>query len=1020
MDSTIHVLSNTLVQNENTQEKCPTLTSTGVLDSAPCHQKNGFICQTDGQDCNTWKRTPECTANHVENQKLNRRAVRSVASQTSIPDLVTMAMQLDAAGLSGSSSVAGLLFSIDYAMENEEDTNKTYLVTCLQGLEQLSNYLQLPDIRSSALYTNLTTVVYFGVNSLLQAILTSCSEIMWTTSERQNLTLLAVDILSSIQQSSNVTQEASLQTPMFSILQTSFNSSTVGHQVLSTPNSAAEFVFPSQSALQSVLQSVPFLHVQMMTFPANPFIKDTSINITTTVASLSFLSEDQELYVHNLQESFQVFLQQQSPSNNTQQFNISADKALQLSLKATPYGSTLVVIITVNQGVKLDLYHGRDLVSKTQLTKQNDTDSYKWILAPEMFSNPNASQLFLVAPSNTAGLKSLQMGVSTFSVQCVYWSPDKQMWNSDGCVVGPQTNPSQVQCLCNHLTFFGSSFLVKPVEVDVTRTAEYFARIAENPVFVILLACFFAVYILVVLWARKMDRRDQAQSRIIVPPDNDPFGLYHYLITVDTGRRRGAGTSAKVHLSIAGMDSPFGPILLSDGRRRLFRTGSVDVFLVHVPFPLGELKALTLSHDATGPHKTWYVSQVTILDVQLNKFWHFLCNSWLSNPPKGDSLSKTFKAAADEELRSFRNIFIKKTLQGFWDEHIWLSVLNHPPRSVFTRVQRVSCCMCLLLCTIVINLMFWEMPQGSYPVLISLGSFNLTWKDIMIAVESALLMFPVNLLIIFIFRNTRPKEKSSEGKTKKGKKVPNAKTGQTRQLSLATVMEDLLALARTLSQTSRNSLEVDLNQESSQNVMVLLQIIPQLLQKQFYGPLTVSGPLSQLSNDDLHVLFCGHYVSRKLKKVSSDLHQLGNHSIPDQQEYEGILTQLEAVVELVDKSLSPLPAQRPSQKKEVKKKRLPWWFLFVGWFLLIAISVVSTYFSMMYGFLYGRESSIRWIISMALSLFQSIFILQPLKVVGFAIFFALVLKKVDEDEDDLLDGEFGASEEYQIYDETTL
>ncbi|XP_077144673.1 polycystin-1-like protein 2 [Ranitomeya variabilis] len=75
---------------------------------------------------------------------------------------------------------------------------------------------------------------------------------------------------------------------------------------------------------------------------------------------------------------------------------------------------------------------------------------------------------------------------------------------------------------------------------------------------------------------------------------------------------------------------------------------------------------------------------------------------------------------------------------------------------------------------------------------------------------------------------------------------------------------------------------------------------------------------------------------------------------------------------------------------------------------------------MMYGFLYGKDSSVRWIVSMTLSLFQSIFILQPLKVVGFAVFFALILKKVDEDEEELLDTELGIADEYLTCDETAL
>ncbi|XP_041077404.1 polycystic kidney disease protein 1-like 2 [Polyodon spathula] len=66
--------------------------------------------------------------------------------------------------------------------------------------------------------------------------------------------------------------------------------------------------------------------------------------------------------------------------------------------------------------------------------------------------------------------------------------------------------------------------------------------------------------------------------------------------------------------------------------------------------------------------------------------------------------------------------------------------------------------------------------------------------------------------------------------------------------------------------------------------------------------------------------------------------------------------------------------------------------------MLVSISVISTFFTMLYGLKYGKESSIKWVLSMALSLFQSIFILQPLKVLGLAIFFALILKRMDDEE----------------------
>ncbi|CAJ0953968.1 unnamed protein product [Ranitomeya imitator] len=834
-------------------------------------------------------------------------------------------------------------YAIDGRMMDEAaDSSTIRLVDTLLLLKELSVGMQSQDISSSTISANLSTVLYYGINSILQSVLSSCSAISWTQSERQSITNAALGIMNDYQVAMlpNLTQPMVLQTPSFSVLLSSVNTSEINKFTLSYPDPAAEIIFPSRTALQSVLQSLSSVQVQMMSFSQNPYIMDSSFNISGTVASLSVLNDKEELSMQNLSDNFQetrasmewalgdngfrglgvkIFLPR-TASSGTQPTPVqtSADKALQLLLKINPPGSTLVVIVSVNHGVRLDLYHGLKVISKAQVTLQSVLDSYTWILTPDMISNPTASQLFLVSPSNTYGIQNLQLKVSTFTVQCAFWNANLQNWSSDGCLVGPQTTVTKVQCLCNHLSVFGSSFLVLPVEIDVTRTAEYFSRISENPVIVVLVACFYFCYILIVLWARRMDLRDQMQNRLVIPRDSDRCALYRYLITVCTGHRRGAGTSAKVCLSLCGAENQFGPILLSDTRHQVFRSGNVDVFILFVPFPLGELKSITLNHDGSGAQKSWYVTQVTVQDVQLKMSWHFLCNSWLA---RRDSLSKTFKAANDQELRSFRNIFLQKTLRGLRDEHIWISILNHPARSVFTRVQRVSCCMCLLLCTIVINLMFWELPQTVYPVIISVGSFILTWKDIMIAFESAILMFPVNLLIIYIFRNTQVKEtKGAKRKIKKGKQVPDAKKSPPIQPSFNMVLKvstklwidflDLSETVRTLSQTSRNTLEVDLDQESNENFTVLLQIISHLLQKQLTpGPLSTSAPLAQLSIDELHSLFCAHYVSRKLKKVSQDLQQLGGQQVPDKQHHEEFLTQLQALLHILDKSVPPLPTQ---------------------------------------------------------------------------------------------------------------
>ncbi|XP_017948680.2 polycystic kidney disease protein 1-like 2 [Xenopus tropicalis] len=274
----------------------------------------------------------------------------------------------------------------------------------------------------------------------------------------------------------------------------------------------------------------------------------------------------------------------------------------------------------------------------------------------------------------------------------------------------------------------------------------------------------------------------------------------------------------------------------------------------------------------------------------------------------------------------------------------------------------------------------------------------------MIGLESAILMFPVNLLIIYIFRNTQSRVVKTERiKSKNSNHDHHCKFSKTpsMQPSITSVLEDLEKIVRILKRDSEeNGPEEEMPLESTCKISFLLQLIIELLHKQPPpASLKETIPLSHLSSESLRFLFCAHYISRKLRKVSCDLQKTGGQDFKDKHHFDESLKWLKIILDVLDKCVPPLPTQRPPSKRPKLHKRLPWWFLFIGWSLLFAISAVSTYFTMMYGFQYGKQSSIRWIISMALSLFQSIFILQPLKVIAFALFFALVLKKVEEDED---------------------
>ena len=136
------------------------------------------------------------------------------------------------------------------------------------------------------------------------------------------------------------------------------------------------------------------------------------------------------------------------------------------------------------------------------------------------------------------------------------------------------------------------------------------------------------------------------------------------------------------------------------------------------------------------------------------------------------------------------------------------------------------------------------------------------------------------------------------------------------------------------------------------------------------------------------------YLYRQLHHVEKELGLLGPSHFPNPDNYNRAMQQVKGMkshLEFHHPSPSldgDRPNRCPSPEESIdsnaNKKRsqggLPWWFVFIGWILVIATSGVSGYFTMMYGLTYGKDRSISWLISMVVSFFESLFITQPLKV----------------------------------------
>ena len=74
--------------------------------------------------------------------------------------------------------------------------------------------------------------------------------------------------------------------------------------------------------------------------------------------------------------------------------------------------------------------------------------------------------------------------------------------------VGPSTTLESTECLCKHLTSFGSDFYVPPNTIDFKTVFKKFKKLHENAAVFSTVIVIIGLYIIAAIWARRKDKRD--------------------------------------------------------------------------------------------------------------------------------------------------------------------------------------------------------------------------------------------------------------------------------------------------------------------------------------------------------------------------------------------------------------------------------------------------------------------------------------------------------------------------------
>ncbi|XP_065660262.1 uncharacterized protein LOC136084073 isoform X2 [Hydra vulgaris] len=347
--------------------------------------------------------------------------------------------------------------------------------------------------------------------------------------------------------------------------------------------------------------------------------------------------------------------------------------------------------------------------------------------------------------------------MKSFCTECNYWNEGENKWMSDGCELDINgTSFLVTKCKCTHLTSFGGLFVApNPIRKPTL------GMLKNGYVLTVTVAIAIVMWIVGLIFCRRMDKKDFSKIGVCPLLDNRDEDNYMYQIIVYTGNRKDAGTESNIFFTVAGNMGDSEVRRLKGSERKCFQRSGCDMFIMTTQSSLGDLDYIRFWHDNSGGG--WYIKNIIIIDLQTEKQYLFIGNRWLAIDRGSYSVDCVLPAASVEEQNDFTYVFTSKAKHNLSDEHLWFSVLARSPKSNFTRCQRLSVAVSLLLTSMMVSAMFYGQGDGKQdPATENKSDFSFTRTQISVVLICTFIKFPVHLLLVKFFRSIKPFQISND------------------------------------------------------------------------------------------------------------------------------------------------------------------------------------------------------------------------------------------------------------------
>ncbi|MEQ2226566.1 hypothetical protein ILYODFUR_028672, partial [Ilyodon furcidens] len=327
-----------------------------------------------------------------------------------------------------------------------------------------------------------------------------------------------------------------------------------------------------------------------------------------------------------------------------------------------------------------------------------------------------------------------------------------------------ETNFSRAVCRTRHLTSFAVGLFVPTNAVSFKMPER-----SGAPSLIVLLVCLLGLlsYVVAAAILHKLDQLDLRRAGVV--PLCGQNGSFKYEIQVKTGWSRGAGTTAHVGISLYGRESRSGHRHLDS--KGAFTRNALDIFHIATDTSLGSVWKIRIWHDNKGLSPAWMPQYVLVKDLQTESSYYFLIDEWLSvdNERTGGrveiEVEATDVSVLSEEavLHQLPRLLRSELQRALCESHLWLSLWERPPRSPFTRLQRATCSAVLLQLILLANTLWYStVVDKRYSQRAASQHSSLNGETLAAGVVACLVVYPLYLLVFTVFRMSRSKSVTVE------------------------------------------------------------------------------------------------------------------------------------------------------------------------------------------------------------------------------------------------------------------